>query len=119
MKFGFAGCAEIIRLQRIGCSSEIFQSVAWFQARESEMRRVGACFTREAERFERFFDSRGEFGEIGRGLDAAPKHARLEFIREKTENAEIHCDRSRGANGRERGADFGKFLRVRFAQEFQ
>src|SRR5271163_4545037 len=119
MEFGFARGAEIIRLQGVGCTSEIFQRVAGFQARESEMRRVSPRFAREAERFERFFDGGGEFREIGSGLDAAPEHARFEFIGEKTEHAEIHGDRLCGANRCEHGADFGKFLRIRFAQEFQ
>src|SRR5580704_524113 len=119
MEFGFARRAEIIRLQRVGCTSEIFQRVAGLEARESEVRRVSARFAREAERFERFFDGCREFGEIGRGLDAAPEHAGLEFIGEKTEYAEIHGNRLRGTNGREDGADFGQFLRIRFAQEFQ
>src|SRR5271156_703297 len=115
MKFGFARRAEIIRLQRIGCTSEVFQGIAGLQARESEMRRVCARFAREAEWLERFFDSRGEVSEIRSGLDAAPEHAWLELVRKETENAEIHGDWLRGANRRERGADFGKFLRIRFA----
>ena len=73
------------------------------------MRRVGACFAREAERFERLLDGRGELGEIGSGLDTAPEHARLEFVGEKAENAKIHRDGLRGANRRECGANFGEF----------
>src|SRR5271155_1061113 len=119
MEFGFAGCAEIIRLQSVGCASKIFEGIAGFQAREGKMRRVCARFAHEAEGFERLLDGRGEFGEIGSGLDAAPEHTRLEFIGKKTENAEIHGDGLRGTNRRQRGADLGKFLRVRFAQEFQ
>src|SRR5271156_16860 len=119
MEFGFAGCAEIIRLQSVGCASEIFEGIAGFQARESEMRRERARLAREAEWSERLLDGRGELGEIGSGLDAAPEHAWFEFVGEEAEDAEIHGDGLRGANRRERGAYFGKFLRVRFAQEFQ
>src|SRR5580658_1299000 len=115
MEFGFACRAEIIRFQRISCTGEIFQGVAGLQARESEMRRVSARFSREAKWFERLLDGRSECSEIGSGLDSAPQHARLEFVRKETENAEIHGHGLRGTNRRERGAYFGKFLRIRFA----
>src|SRR5271156_1534768 len=100
MKFGFACCAKIIRLQSVGCASKIFEGIAGFQAREGEMRRVCARFAREAERFERLLDGCGELGEIGSGLDAAPEHAWFEVVGEETENTEIHGDRLRGSNGR-------------------
>src|SRR5271154_3735058 len=70
MEFRFTGRAEIIRLQRVCRTSEIFHSVAGFQTREGEMGGVSARFSGEAD-------------------------------------------------GRERGADLGKFLRIGFAQEFQ
>ena len=73
--------------------------------------RTSRCgFAREAERFERLLDVRGELGEIRSGLDAAPEHARLEFVREKAETAKMHRDGLRGANRRERGADSGEFF---------
>src|SRR5277367_372218 len=119
MKFRFARRAEIIRFQSVSRTSEIFQSVAGFQTRESEVRRKRTRLARESERFERLFHRRGEFSEIGSGLDAAPQHARLEFVGEESEDAEIHGDGLRGADGRERGADLWQFLRIGFAQEFQ
>src|SRR5277367_123536 len=119
MKFRFARRAEIIRFQSVSRTSEIFQSVAGFQTRESEVRRKRARLARESERFERLFHRRGEFGEIRSGLDAAPQHARLEFVGEESEDAEIHGNGLRGADGRERGADLWQFLRIRFTQKFQ
>src|SRR5580693_2697836 len=119
MEFGFARRAEIIRLQGVSCAAQIFESVARPETRESEMWRKCARFAREAEWFERLLDGRGEFSEIRRGLDAAPEHARLEFVGEETEDAELHGDRFGGANGRERGANVRDFLRICFAQKFQ
>ena len=100
MKLGLARRAEIIRLQGIGCTSEIFQIVAGFQTRESEMRRKSARFASEAERLESLLHCSGEFCEIGSGLHAAPEHTRLEFIGEETEHAKIHGDGLRRANRR-------------------
>src|SRR5580704_1481091 len=119
MEFWFASRAEIIRLQGVSRTHQIFQRIVWFQARECEVWRVRAGFAGEAEGLERFFDRGGEFGEIGSGLHAAPKYARLEFVGEETEDAKIHRDGLRGTNWRQGCADFGKFLRVRFAQKFQ
>src|SRR5271170_7193389 len=119
MEFRFTGRAEIIRLQRVCRTSEIFHSVAGFQTREGEMGGVSARFSGEADGFERVFHRRGKFGEIGSGLHAAPQHARLKFVGEEPEDAEIHGDGLRGADGRERGADLWQFLRIGFAQEFQ
>src|SRR5271155_4983697 len=56
MKFGFARRAEIIRLQRVGRTSEIFKCIVRLEARESEMRRERARFAGEAERFECLLD---------------------------------------------------------------
>src|SRR5580692_3206722 len=106
MEFGFARGAEIIRLQRVSCTSEIFQRAVRLETREREVRRERARFACEAERFERLFDGRGEFGELGSGLHAAPEHARLEFVGEETEDTEIHGDGFGGANRRTRGAAF-------------
>src|SRR5580704_2611532 len=119
MEFGFARGAEIIRLQRVSCTSEIFQRAVRLETREREVRRERARFACEAERFERLFDGRGEFGELGSGLHAAPEHARLEFVGEETEDTEIHGDGFGGANRRERGADVRNSSRIRFAQKFQ
>src|SRR5580692_6788177 len=106
MELGFARGAEIIRLQRVSCTSEIFQRAVRLETREREVRRERARFACEAERFERLFDGRGEFGELGSGLHAAPEHARLEFVGEETEDTEIHGDGFGGANRRARGAAF-------------
>src|ERR1700728_2970063 len=119
MEFGFASRAEIIRLQGVRRAHQIFQRSVWFQARECEVWGVRARFAGETEGFERFFDGGGELGEIGSGLHAAPKYARLEFVGEETKDAKIHCDGLRRTNWRQGCADFGNALQICFAQKFQ
>src|SRR6202167_6663355 len=106
MEFCSRSRAEIIRLQGVGRTQQIFQRIVWFQARQCEGRKVRARFTGEAERLERFFDRGSEVGEIPSGLHAAPQEARLEFVWEENEDAKIHRDGLRETNRRQSSADF-------------
>ena len=82
------------------------------------MRRKCAGFAREAEGIEHLIDGGGKLGEIGRGLRRRTR-ARAAACWGRIRRRENASRRARGSIRRERGANFGEFLRVRLAEKFQ
>ena len=119
MKFGFAGRAEIVRLQGIGGTNQIFDAFRGIDARESEVRDEGARFAGKSQRFESCFQGGDEFEEIGSGFGGGPDDARIEFGGEKSERAKMEFDGLRGMNGGEGGAEGVEFFGSRIAEKFQ